>query len=527
MATRHIVAMIPPAWGHVLLPGDPTDWQGSQTRNHYYTAQSHGAGNMPLRPNPSTYNRTSPSEPDTRKEALEQLDRGWMENIPKLAQGSEGWPKPKTIHFDFATGANVIEPTKKIVGPTCKTLLWFSGGVVSMISALSEHDFVATAEEIYNDEARPWAWNGADKLIGRVLKFPGAPDMYDYERVAYAAGPPAGMIAPLISGQKLAKLGDGYISPTSTCIEPIGVPCTREYYKTFGQEVFTVGMQVHEHCWTDVAAVSPKNEVVRSFLDSTMSQHGPGSALYISFGSFFFPVATPELVKALIDTLLQFEQPFPFIFALGGTLASLPAELIQRVNTSGKGLICDFWVEQRAILQNGAVGWFLTHGGYNSFCESLSQGIPLIIWPAGAEQPVNAALFSSGPKAIRTGPQRAPSLRGGPKITGSVEDASEEFKTAFADARGARGMVLQANAAKLAKDLRKAHTGEASDELMRLAKFCKWGNEFQTFSGNELKRSDNVLTIGIEFRIPASGMGHDSGSAMLAATLNKRLVQST
>jgi hypothetical protein len=80
--------------------------------------------------------------------------------------------------------------------------------------------------------------------------------------------------------------------------------------------------------------------------------------------SLFFPVATPQLVEALLDTLLTLESPFPFIFSLGGQMASLPADLIHRVNASGKQLICDFWVEQRALLQHGAVGWFLTHGGF-------------------------------------------------------------------------------------------------------------------------------------------------------------------
>jgi hypothetical protein len=72
----------------------------------------------------------------------------------------------------------------------------------------------------------------------------------------------------------------------------------------------------------------------------------------------------PQLVEALVTTLLELEEPFPFIFALGSAMASLPVDLIQRVNTSGKGLICDFWVEQLSILQHGGVGWFLTHGGF-------------------------------------------------------------------------------------------------------------------------------------------------------------------
>ncbi|KAJ7174035.1 hypothetical protein C8R43DRAFT_1119423 [Mycena crocata] len=123
-------------------------------------------------------------------------------------------------------------------------------------------------------------------------------------------------------------------------------------------------------------------------------------------------------------------------------MASLPAALIQRVNSSEKGRVCNFMVEQRAILQHGAIEWFLAQGDFNALSESLSQGMPLILWPVSTEQPVMAALFSSEPNPLvielmqtRTGAQRAPSLRGDPEITGTVEDASEEFKMVFADAR--------------------------------------------------------------------------------------------
>lgn len=80
--------------------------------------------------------------------------------------------------------------------------------------------------------------------------------------------------------------------------------------------------------------------------------------------SLFFPIATPQLIEALVITLLALEKPFPLIFALGGQMASLPKDLTERVNASGKGLICDFWVEQQAILQHRGLGWFFTHGGF-------------------------------------------------------------------------------------------------------------------------------------------------------------------
>ncbi|KAJ6555042.1 hypothetical protein DFH09DRAFT_924442 [Mycena vulgaris] len=394
--------------------------------------------------------------------------------------------------MDYFSGGTVIEPVKQIMGPECKILVWYSCGLASMPAQFTDFDFAAITQEIYADDARRegrsmdeileqvvLSCNGSDKLSGVVLKFPGAPDLYDYERLTCAVGPPPKGIAQLlVAAQKFAKLADGYIVPTASSFEPIGVPYCREFYQKQGQEVFTVGMQAHEFCWTDAVSVPPTNEVVRSFLDDAESKLGPKSALYISFGSHFFPVATPHLIEALVTTLLGLEQPFPFIFALGGKMASLPKELIERVNSSGMGLVCDFWVEQRAILQHSAVGWFLTHGGYNSISEALSQGTPLIVWPITAEQPINAAFIASGPNPlaieliqVRTGTQLAQSLRGGPKITGTVEDATAEFKAAFAAVRGAEGALLAQNARKMAQALRESRVGEVSEEILRLSTF--------------------------------------------------------
>ncbi|KAJ7734357.1 hypothetical protein DFH07DRAFT_754405, partial [Mycena maculata] len=380
---------------------------------------------------------------------------------------------------------------KRIVGPDCKILIWWSSALVAMPSRFNDYDFAAIAHEVYSDETRRQgrsmddiltavylAWNGTDKLSGLVIKSPGIPDMYDHERMAHGAGPPEGMPQIMAAAQKFAKVADGYIVPTATCIEPVGVPQCRKLYRTLRQELFTVGMQTHELCWSDAAPSPPTNSTVKTFLDKAVSQYGPKSVLYISFGSFIFPVCTPELVEKLVEILMGLEKPFPFIFGLAGKLASLPKEMIEWVNSSGKGLVCDSWVEQRAILQHGGVGWFLTHGGFNSVTESLSQGIPLIVWPTNSEQPINAALLSSEPNPVaiellqvRTGPQLGPSLRGGPPITGTLNDVGDEFKATFKAARGARGEILTANAMKIAKALREARVGEASEEIARLVAF--------------------------------------------------------
>ncbi|KAJ6502850.1 hypothetical protein C8R47DRAFT_1251687 [Mycena vitilis] len=504
MPARHIVAMLPPAWGHTVSYIHAATQIISKDPAVIITVVQHAlmVGQMETELAACSYDKArlriigvGPKDmefgPSKLKEALEQLIGGWMGLLPQLATGSEEWPKPAAVHLDFVCGGFVVGPTKKFLGPECKTLVWWSSAVASLPMHFTDHDFFAICDEISADESRRQgrskeeilqqvfeASNGTDKRSGTVVHSPGGPDMYDYERHAYAAGPPAGLGMVISTAQKLGQAADGYIAVASLCMEPIGVPYCREFLKKDGKELFTIGMQAHELSWSGGSVLEISNERVQAFLDGAVSQYGEKSVLYISFGSLFFPVATPQLIEALITTLLDLEQPFPFIFALGSKMASLPAELIQRVNDSGKGLICSFWVEQRAILQHRGIGWFLTHGGFNSISEALLQNIPFIIWPVGGEQPTNAALLSTGPNAVafelfqvRTGPQLGPSLHTDATITGTVADAVEEFRATFAAARGASGAVLQANAARMAAALKEEHIGQAAEELKRLARF--------------------------------------------------------
>ncbi|KAJ7688178.1 hypothetical protein B0H17DRAFT_1203182 [Mycena rosella] len=501
MATHHIVTLMVPSWGHVssyihlatqLLQNDSVlvitmvqhnlmvaKMEAEMQTCDYDAARLRiiGVGEKEAAP--------------TIKDAFGQLIGGWLGTVAQLTHGSEGWPKPHTIHLDSFVGGFVIEPTKKILGPDCKMLLLSSCSLSSLPAMLTDHDITAIAENIYADDACRAgrskdeilaaivaAGNGTDKLSGIIVKFPGLPDMYDHECIGCGAGTVPGIAPVLASAYTLAKAVDGIITTSSACIEPGAVEYCRALFDKRGQELFTVGLQAHELCWGDAAPVPPTNDEVRAFLDTVASQNGPKSVLYISFGSAFFPVATPELVEGLVTTLLALEPPFPFLFALGSRMATLPKALIERANASGRGLICEDWVEQRAVLQHAAVGWFLTHGGWNSVSEALSQGIPLIVWPTAGDQTTNAALLSSGahPVAlelmqVRTGAQLGPSLRTTAPVTGTVEAAAAELTAAFGAARGPLGATLRENAEKMARSLREARKGDVGKEIRRLARF--------------------------------------------------------
>ncbi|KAL8026627.1 hypothetical protein ABFX02_14G040900 [Erythranthe guttata] len=122
------------------------------------------------------------------------------------------------------------------------------------------------------------------------------------------------------------------------------------------------------------------------------------SVLYISFGSQ--NTITPSQMMALAMGLEDSKKPFiwvirpPFGFDLKGEFKSeewLPIGFEQRV--ADVALVVHGWAPQLEILCHKSTGAFLTHCGWNSTAESLSQGVPMIGWPLAAEQGYNAKML--------------------------------------------------------------------------------------------------------------------------------------
>ncbi|TVU39011.1 hypothetical protein EJB05_12412, partial [Eragrostis curvula] len=66
----------------------------------------------------------------------------------------------------------------------------------------------------------------------------------------------------------------------------------------------------------------------------------------------------------------------------------LPAGFLER--TKMRGLVWPERAPQKEILAHKAVGGFVTHCGWNSILESMWFGVPMVPWPASAEQHYNA-----------------------------------------------------------------------------------------------------------------------------------------
>lgn len=67
----------------------------------------------------------------------------------------------------------------------------------------------------------------------------------------------------------------------------------------------------------------------------------------------------------------------------------LPEGFLEK--TKDRGLLVP-WSPQILVLSHPSVGGFFTHGGWNSTVESLSLGVPMLVFPQGVEQSTNRML---------------------------------------------------------------------------------------------------------------------------------------
>jgi coniferyl-alcohol glucosyltransferase len=62
--------------------------------------------------------------------------------------------------------------------------------------------------------------------------------------------------------------------------------------------------------------------------------------------------------------------------------------------TRNVGLVLPLWAPQADVLRHPSVGGFVSHCGWNSTLESITNGVPMIAWPLYAEQKMNATLLT-------------------------------------------------------------------------------------------------------------------------------------
>uniref|UniRef100_A0ACD6A7D0 Uncharacterized protein n=1 Tax=Avena sativa TaxID=4498 RepID=A0ACD6A7D0_AVESA len=112
------------------------------------------------------------------------------------------------------------------------------------------------------------------------------------------------------------------------------------------------------------------------------------SVVYVNFGSHtvLTPAQLAEFAWGLAESGHTLLWSIRENLVPGGGLAPLPPEFVDA--TAGRCCLTT-WCPQEQVLQHPAVGCFLTHNGWNSTCESLAAGVPMVCWPGFADQFTN------------------------------------------------------------------------------------------------------------------------------------------
>uniref|UniRef100_A0A6V7QUA1 Glycosyltransferase n=1 Tax=Ananas comosus var. bracteatus TaxID=296719 RepID=A0A6V7QUA1_ANACO len=121
---------------------------------------------------------------------------------------------------------------------------------------------------------------------------------------------------------------------------------------------------------------------------SWLDTQAAASVAYVCFGTM--GALPPEELAALAEALEA--SGVPFVWSIKDELAGhLPRGFAERTAVKcGNKLVA--WAPQREILAHGAVGAHVTHCGYNSLCESILGGVPVICRSLWADNHINARM---------------------------------------------------------------------------------------------------------------------------------------
>ncbi|KAM0881371.1 hypothetical protein ACQ4PT_032997 [Festuca glaucescens] len=122
--------------------------------------------------------------------------------------------------------------------------------------------------------------------------------------------------------------------------------------------------------------------------------HADRSVVYVSLGSL--AVISLEQFTEFLSGLVSAGHPFLWVLRPDMVGASQNAVLQEAIEAAGrsKARVVD-WAPQRDVLRHRAVGCFLTHAGWNSTMECVTEGVPTVCWPFFADQQTNSRFIDA------------------------------------------------------------------------------------------------------------------------------------
>ncbi|XP_030499475.2 UDP-glycosyltransferase 92A1-like [Cannabis sativa] len=190
----------------------------------------------------------------------------------------------------------------------------------------------------------------------------------------------------------LSLKSHGWFCNTVEEIEPLGLESLRSFLQL---PVWAVG------CCPSLNKHSSRKDLGIPFKTCLewLNEQRPESVVYVSFGSqnTIGSAQMMELAKGLEKSGKPFiwvvRPPLGFDIKEDFQSEWLPESFEKRMAETKQGLIVKNWAPQMDILSHKSTRLFLSHCGWNSVIESLSQGVPIVAWPLAAEQAYNSKML--------------------------------------------------------------------------------------------------------------------------------------
>ncbi|KAL2316948.1 hypothetical protein Fmac_030824 [Flemingia macrophylla] len=332
--------------------------------------------------------------------------------LPPNIENSENLPLARIIHL-FHSSLSLEAPLHSLVSqitqeegqpPLCIISDLFLSWANNVAKSLGTRNLTFTTGGAYGTLAYISMWSNLPQRKTDSDEFwvPGFPQnfrfhrtqLHRYLRAADGTDEWSRFLIPQIA---LSMESDGWICNTAEEIEPLGLQLLRKY---LGVPVWSVGPVLPPDTLRGSKHRAGKEpgmalEVCMEWLDLK----DENSVVYISFGSQ--NTISASQMMALAEGLEESGRSFiwvirpPFGVDMNGEFREewLPTGFEKRMKDTKRGLLVHKWGPQLEILSHRSTGAFLSHCGWNSVLESLSNGVPIIGWPLAAEQAYNVKML--------------------------------------------------------------------------------------------------------------------------------------
>ncbi|KAL1942131.1 hypothetical protein VTO73DRAFT_6661 [Trametes versicolor] len=402
--------------------------------------------------------------PGVFKAAWDRLCNDQALTCAKTGTRFEALPvRPGVALLDsFAVDAHDI--VREISGDTVKVYTWFPLSTNAFYHAFSEDKYPQARAEAARtgrpvlDVAYEMMW----RTSGALMHSPCFPTIHDYEMHPQGFRLPKLLVANVIIRIAGAiNKADGLITFDAADYHPQATDAIRQHFAEKSQKAFYAGPLMPSGAQAAAKEMinSENGGEIMAFLDEKLKSAGEHSVLYLSFGSLFWP-PDPAKLWAVVDVLM--EKNIPFVMSHGASMASpLPDDVKARIEKYGNAIVSD-WVPQQALLEHPATGWSLMHGGHNGTLESITAGVPMIVWPIDADQPMNAIYLADDINVayelieVRGGCGLGKIFRDGRTPAGTIDAVKEEMRSVLDRAFGSDGAEKRARLQGLRKKLQAA-----------------------------------------------------------------------